>query len=84
MCSRRELATRRAEKRRLGMVGYDNNPCSEMRFCNQCLAAGGFRIVLEGWLEIFRPQQMIVVLQVHLGSKLNSVSNHSGLSSFLG
>ena len=48
------------------MVGYDNNPCSEMRFCNQCLAAGGFRIVLEGWLEMFRPQQMIVVLQVHL------------------
>ncbi len=39
------------------MVGYDNNSCSEMRFCNQCL---------EGWLEMFRPQQMIVVLQVHL------------------
>ncbi len=70
MCSRRELATRRAEKRRLGMVGYDNNPCSEMRFCNQCLAAGGFRIVLEGWLEMFRPQQMIVVRYTYCGVQI--------------
>lgn len=68
------------------MIGYDDNSYSEMRFCNQCLTVGTFRVVPEGRLDLFPApdDRRIAGTLIAVGSELNSISNHGGRSSFLG